>query len=182
MNSAQSNKTPATVKEPIKLRFSMKSQAEDELLKNGDKSINSSRHNQEEHQRVNTHSYRSPKENSEKEKSENNQEYMHKSALENSEMMRKSENYQDLHKSALENSKVINKVGREYGLLNGDKSKEKSAEVTVDYQELSLDSIQNQPQKEKIIDDFDREEIELSVNSNVVQNSLSGLETEPSNE
>jgi hypothetical protein len=165
MNSAQSNKTPATIKEKLKLKFTMKSQTQEGLLKNDDKSINSEKN--EVQSRVPSHSSRSPRVSISNDKQ--------------TSVNIKSENVQDLHRSALENSKVVNKMGKEYGLINADGSKEKSADVTVDYQDISLESRENQRSKEKNSDvTVDRHEIELSVESREIRNSVHGLETEPS--
>ena len=180
MNSDENNKTPATINDQTKQRFPLKSQTEEELLKNVDKSFNS----------IEKKHLEAPEENKQEQQVDqvDNQVNSNRVLIESNSIIKQkretinSEDIQDLHKSAMDNSQTIkNDIGREYGLLNGDKSREKSAEVTVDYQNLSLDSIENQPRIQIIPDDVDREEIDFSVNcTSEVKNSFNGLETEPS--
>lgn len=182
MNFDESNKTPANINDPIKQRFQLKSQTEEELLKNGDKSFNSIEKNHLETPEENKEEHHVDQVDNEVNTNSNRVLIESNSIIKQKRETINSENIQDLHKSAMDNSKTIkNDIGREYGLLNGDNAKEKSAEVTVDYQNLSLDSVENQPRIQIVPDDVDREDIDFSVNcSTEVKNSFNCLETEPS--
>ena len=181
MNSDENNKIPATINEPTKQRFPLKSQTEEELLKNGDKSINSIEKNHLEPPEENKQEHDVDKVDNQVNSNSNRVLLESNSIIKQKRETINSENIQDLHKSAMENSQTIKNKGREYGLVNGDNAKEKSAEVTVDYQNLSLDSIENQPRIQFIPDDVDREDLDFSVDcSTEVKNTLNGLETEPS--